>query len=547
MTGTTTTINGPGGSAIGNALSTLLLADDIVPGSTPSYELCKQIYLYHPLGAKIAEKAIEIAQSQPRKLACPDSPEERVVEAFENEWHKVGADGHIFNLMVQSRIYGISSIAMLINDTEPSDPVDFVKLFQQKLSFNVYDPLNTAGSLVLSQNPLDMDFQHATEIRVSGAVFHRSRTCVMMNERPIYINFTSSAFGFVGRSVYQRSLFPLKSFIQTMVADDMVSRKAGVIVAKIKQPGSIIDNAMLKMFGFKRQVVKEAETYNVISISPEEFIESINLQNLEGPLKTARHDIIENIASATPMPSKLLTEESFAEGFGEGTEDAKSVARYVDRVREQMKPIYDYFDKIVQHRAWNPEFYDTIQKDFPDEYGDIDYQGAFYRWKNSFKTQWPSLLKEPESEMIKVDEVRLRAVIAMLEMLIPQMATPELAENKASLIQWGVDNFNSLKLLFDSPLLLDYQTIMEAAAVQPATQLPGTGAPGEADPEAPPAGAAAPGEEGKLPKPPESPGATGSPATPSGGKMKPLAALDSLREAVARLPQRPRLVKNGND
>ena len=42
-------------SGVGSSLQQILEADDIVPGSSPSYELCKLIYTYHTLGAKIVE------------------------------------------------------------------------------------------------------------------------------------------------------------------------------------------------------------------------------------------------------------------------------------------------------------------------------------------------------------------------------------------------------------------------------------------------------------------------------------------------------------
>ena len=422
-------------STLGTSLQQLLTTnDDIVPGAEPSYELCKLIYTFHPLGAKLVEKPVEIAQSQPREVSVPDH--------------------HIMNVARLARVYGIASIAMVTKDTKTEEPVDFENLWKADISFNSYDPLNTAGSLVLNQNPLAMDFQHTTDIRVAGSVFHRSRSCVIMNESPIYIQYTNSAFGFVGRSVYQRSLYPLKSFLQTMIADDLVARKSGVLVAKMKQAGSIIDNAMQKMFGIKRNVVKEAENNNVISIGDQEDVMSLNLQNLEGPLNTARKHILENIAAAAGMPAKLITEESLAEGFGEGTEDAKAIARYIDRVREQLQPVYAYFDKIVMHRAWNPDFYKTIQRDFP-EYAEMGYTQAFYKWKNSFVAKWPNLLTEPDSELVKVDEVKLRAVIAWVQVLLPELDQ----ENKARIIEWATDNFNSLKFLFDQPLELDYEEI----------------------------------------------------------------------------------------
>ena len=46
-------INGVG-SVFGTQLEALLNAEDIAPGSDVSYETAKLVYLYHPLGGKIA-------------------------------------------------------------------------------------------------------------------------------------------------------------------------------------------------------------------------------------------------------------------------------------------------------------------------------------------------------------------------------------------------------------------------------------------------------------------------------------------------------------
>jgi hypothetical protein len=472
-------------SNMGAALQQIMDTDSSI-GNAISYEQCKDLFIYHPLGRKLVEVPLEIAQSQKRELSVPDSPETRVVEAFENEWTRLRVDDLIMNQMRLARIYGIASAAVLQTDVAVAEPLDFENLYRAELSVNVYDPLNTAGSLVLHQDPMAIDFQHAVQIAVNGNAFHRTRTVVMMNEAPIYLQYEASGYGFVGRSVYQRSLFPLKSYLRLMEADDLVSTKLGALVAKIKQPGSIINNAMMKLFGQKREVVKEARNGGVISISPEEAIESLNFQNLDGPMEVVRKHILENIASAAGMPSKLLTEEAFVEGFGEGTEDAKAIARYIDRVREQMQPLYDFYDRLVMYRAWNPQFYAIMQKEFP-EYAQVPFKQAFYQWKNSFVAKWPSLLTEPDSELVKVDEVRLRAVLAWLQLMLPQ-ADPD---NKARMIEWAVDNFNALKFLFDTPLQLDYEELanftpepamgpgMPGQGMQPHPGMPGGGgAPG---------------------------------------------------------------------
>lgn len=444
------------GANLGNSLQDILMAQDILPGDGPSYQLCKTLYSFHPLGAKLADQPISIAQSQSRRISVPEGPEDRLVEAFEREWKAIGADKHIFNCARLARVYGITTLALLTENVSPADPINFEGLSDASIGVNVFDPLNTAGSLVLNQDPNAIDFQKVIGISVQGQNYHRSRTVTLQNGDPLYIEYTSSAFGYVGQSIYQRALYQMKSFISTMVTDNLVAVKAGVLVAKTKQASSVIDRMMAQVGAIKRAFVKEAQTNNVIQIDVDECIESLDLHNLDGAFGMARKNIIENIASAAATPAKLLLNDTFAEGFGEGSEDAKHVAQYIDRIRIWMDPLYDFFDRVVRYRAWNKEFYATIQKDFPDEYEGKPYTTAFYEWSNSFAAEWPSLLAEPPSELVKVDETKLKAVIEMLKALLPDMDP----ENRVLLIQWAADNFNALKLLFPNPLVLDYDALL---------------------------------------------------------------------------------------
>jgi hypothetical protein len=144
-------------------------------------------------------------------------------------------------------------------------------------------------------------------------------------------------------------------------------------------------------------------------------------------------------------------------GFGEGTEDAKAVAGYIDRFRIEMQPAYDFMDEIVQRRAWSPEFYETIQKDFPEDWGDVAYKDAFYAWRNAFTAEWPSLLTEPDSEKAQTDDVKLKAIIAAVEIFKSEMDPA----NKVNLFRWAQDNINENKIMFTVPLDLDFQTLAE--------------------------------------------------------------------------------------
>lgn len=450
------------GSFLGNALSEMLVAPDIEPGDQPSYELAKILWLMHPLGKKLVEAPITIAQSQQREIAIPDSPEDFVRDQFVKQWEDDRVDEVIYNVVAVSRAYGIGSLAVVCEDVPPEQPISPKDLAKLPISFSVYDPLNTAGSLVLNQDPRAIDFMKVTTIAVSGQPFHRSRTVTIMNERPVYIAYTSSAFGFVGRSVFQRALFPLKSFIQTMVTDDLIVKKSGVFIAKLSTAGAIIDQIMQAAAGIKRLFIQQSTNGNVISIGKDEEIETLNMQNIDGAYGMARKDILENIATAADMPAIILKQETFAEGFGEGTEDAKMVAGFVDSFRRHVSPVYSFMDRIIMRRAWNEDFYAVVQKKYP-QYAGVPYEDAFFKWQASFRAKWPSLLTEPDSEKVKTDDVKLKAIIATVEVFGPMMDP----ENKATLIGWAQDNINNNKIMFQSPMILDLQALEEYEPPQP--------------------------------------------------------------------------------
>ncbi|HBQ2342218.1 TPA: DUF1073 domain-containing protein [Klebsiella quasipneumoniae] len=454
-------------------LITLLDSDDIQPGMSAGYQTCKTIYLFHPLGGKMVDRPIKMAMNESRTVHISQAYgiEQRLRDAFEREWKALGADKHIANAARISRIYGVSAIAMLVDNQESSSAVDYRTLYKHNVTFNILDPLNTAGSIVLNQDPNAQDFQRVDGIRVAGKPYHKSRCVVQQNEDPIYLAYNSAAFGFTGRSVYQRALFPLKSFIQTMRTDDMVSVKGGLLVTKIQGPSSVVNNMMQKLSGIKRMMLKRGKTGEVLQIGANDSIESIDLSNLEKPLDSSRNHILENIAAAADMPAIILNSETFAQGFGEGTEDARSVAVYIDNIREWLEPLYDYFIRICQYRAWSIEFFQSLRADFPELKN--TYSLYFSSWINNFEYRWPSSLKEPESEKVKVDEIRFKAIVSMLEVLLPQVNADD--ENRSLLIEWAQTNANANESLFPQRLDLDIDSLKANRPQQPQGDDPGGG------------------------------------------------------------------------
>lgn len=452
------------GIGLGNAFKTMLTAEDIQAGDNAGYELCKLIYLYHPHGSKIVDRPLTLATSKPRVLSVPGCAGDGtdLVEAFQKQWLADDCDEHVLNVGRLSRIYGPACIGIVVDGEDPNTPLDFSKLAKVKMSYNEWDPLNVAGSLVFNQDPNSTDFQKTAGVTVNGKVYDRTRVVVLQHENPIYIAYEASGFGYTGRSAYQRALLPLRQFIHLMMANGMVALKAGVLIAKIEHPSSAVDRIMNNFLGQKRQLVKEAETGNVISISTSEEITSIDLQNVNHAIETVRRNIIEDIAAGAGMPAKLLLEDTFAVGFGEGTEDSKAIAQYLATVRAWLQPVYELLDRCTMYRAWNEEFYAAIQLKHPEQYKDVPYAVAFADWQNAFKVEWPNLLEETDEEKAASEKVTMEAVVSVFEMLEPVIPPSE----KAKLVDWVMNNLNAKTHLFPSPLELDVAAIIDFAAEQ---------------------------------------------------------------------------------
>jgi len=471
------------GSAMSSDLMALMEQDAIDPGSDPGYEACKTIYTNHPLGSRMVDAPLEMAMSQERQIEIPGAPEEELKKAFKREWKRIGAigaDNIIFRGMQLSYIYGISTLACNVVDkdgvahpTEKILPMD--KLWELDIYFNIFDPLNTAGSLVLNQDPRAVDFMHPKQVSVGSDVWSNTKTLVLMHEQPIWIKWSNSAFGFVGRSVYQRAFYPLKSFLVSMLADQMIQDKLGLLVYNTKSPGSVINMAARAFKNMQRMAIKGARTNNVVSIGIEEAIASLNMEHVHTAGEYSRDNILKNIATAAGQPASLLNQETLAEGFGEGSEDAKTIARYIDRVRIEMNPAYDFMDSIVQRRAWNPTFYAEMQKKYPERYAGVNYETAFRDWQDAFTAVWPNLLTEPDSEKAKASQAKLDSATKLAETILSADPGPE---TKAEVCGWLADVANDEKEFYSSPLIIDTDTI---AAYEP---MPEAEAMGD-DPEKP--------------------------------------------------------------
>ncbi|MFZ4221343.1 hypothetical protein ACEV6Q_26375, partial [Enterobacter ludwigii] len=239
---------------VSSGLAKILDADEIKPGDDVGYKLCKDLWMFHPLGGKMVEKPIMMALCKTRTYEVETDPGERVVRRFTEVWERMKIEEKIRNLFFHSRCYGAASIGVGTHSEVSSDPLPDFGLKEEDVFINVWDPLNISGSAVTSQDPNSAEFQEPkSTLQVTSKKWHPSRTQTVFNGTPIYLEYQPSTFGFTGRSVFQRCLYPMKSFISTMVANNLAAQKCGVIVAKTQQNGSILDGFKSVVTGKKRE------------------------------------------------------------------------------------------------------------------------------------------------------------------------------------------------------------------------------------------------------------------------------------------------------
>ena len=451
---------------LSSELMQILDSDAIKPGTDVGYNTCKLLWQFHPLGGKLVEKPINMAMCKPRSYNVETDPDERVVRQFREVWERMGLNEKIKNLFYVSRCYGAAAIGVGTDGVTCKDPLPTFGLREEDVYINVWDPLNAAGSMVTDQNPNSRFFQQANAtLKIASKSWHPSRTLKIFNGTPIYLEYQNSTFGFTGRSVFQRVLYPMKSYIGTMVANNLVAKKAGVLVAKTEQNGSVASGIMAAATGKKRENVKISENEGVLSIGTKDDIESLNLQNIDKALSTARDNIISDIAAGSDVPAILIKEEAFSNGFGEGKEDSKAISQYVDGVRQAIEPVMDYFERLVRYIAWNEDFYTSLKNDYPDIITE-DYQTTFRMWEREFDAGWQELVEESPDKRRESDSKVVQQAGALFSIMAQQLDP----ENRAMAAEWLASVTNATETYGDSPMIIDKEALSKYQPPPPQDQ-----------------------------------------------------------------------------
>ncbi|WP_176322383.1 hypothetical protein [Burkholderia vietnamiensis] len=382
-----------------------LVNEVIEPGTGLSYQLAKQIYLEHPMGQRAVDNVINLAFSQERTIS--GIPED-AKKAFKSAWAAARADTAIKNCARHARIYGLGTLVDLGGGT-----------------FKIYDPLLTAGSMVGNiSEPLARDFLTPNDPVVRDFKFTPQNSVVAFNGTPIYLAYAQSAFGYTGRSVYYNMLPQLAAFLVSMEVDALVLKKSGVLVAKTKPVGAAANRMSHWWQRKKASDVKRSLNGNVLAIETDEDISTLNMANTADAMTTARNNVISNIATALDAPAVILQNDVLTNGFGEGKEDSKVIAQFVERYRNEIEHIFEFMIPRIQELAWTEEWYASFVMANP-AYASISFQSATNFWRNNFEYKWPNYLTEPDKEKREGQERIFNAYKALYETLQAGVQNPE--------------------------------------------------------------------------------------------------------------------------
>lgn len=357
-----------------NQLQDLLLANDIEAGSVASYQVCKAIYNYHPLGAKIVSSSVYNAFANGRTVSFVDINDSQLVDDYNNLFFSLDCQRVINQAIILSRVYGSSAIYVGHKGKDLSLPLEIHP--DDDIYFNVLDPLTFNAYNSDSLNQLSDNYlRHGDNITIAGSVVHPSRLLFInnRNEMPTYGEFSASSFGFNGRSDYQRCLVLLRTYIRVLQADEFIIDKAGSVIAKIDAGNagfSNISSAITKAYrsmiqqlrGSPESSAKGRYSGGVITIGHDDTIETLNLQNINETVEGVRKRLLNDIASCCNMPASIMSDEAMAQGFSDGKEDALKEARYLKSVQNNAIFIYDWLDGILIKQLLNDSIVHRTKK-----------------------------------------------------------------------------------------------------------------------------------------------------------------------------------------
>lgn len=371
-----------------------------------TYQECKDIYRFWPLGKRVASSLPNFAMSADREIIVKDSPSE-IVDQFKKTAESLQLDKQIRKCSIYSRVFGLAAMFVACENVAVTKNLTRKDVLNNRIVFNVLDPLNIAGIRV-NQDANSLQYQKVEQIQINGGqVVGSKRATAIFNDLPLYLKFSPSTFSFSGPSIYQNMTGVIKSWNRAIVALERIATKAGSIVVK---SNSLAHASGIDIAATKRnlQLIRNMENDGIAALNEGGEIEFFQLNGV------AEIDSIINQLNTSLMmalsdtPSAILLDKNLANGFADGSEDMKAIIMSVDNFRKlALSPLYNFADPFVMYKAWDDEFIETMKKEYPDLYRGMSNIEILTSWVQGFSFKWGNLYPEPEKDRLDTNSVKL--------------------------------------------------------------------------------------------------------------------------------------------
>lgn len=364
-----------------------------------SYQECKDIYTYWPLGKRIASALPTFAMSAEREVKFGNLPPV-VAEVFKECCVKYNINHLIKQVAIYARVFGVAGIYVSHTKADKLKPLKNQDYENGEIGFNVLDPLVMNGATI-SQDPLSQDFQKLESFKINGHSVDANRVCAVFNDIPFYLRWVSSTFNWGSPSVYQNMYGLIKSWNRCVVALERMATKAGSVIVKSRDT-AVLNATTVEAAKKTLTLIRDMQNDGAAMIEKDGDVEFFNLTGV---------DVVDSIISQmnqlilmalADTPSAILLDKDLAQGFGEGSEDMKALLMAVDSFRAQiLRPLYDFVDGVLLRVCFNESKLTELLKEYKKDIKCKSTAELRELILKEYRFEWGNLY--PETEATKLD------------------------------------------------------------------------------------------------------------------------------------------------
>ena len=385
---------------------------------------------YHPLMLAITGKPFLDALSRGFEYVFDDAPpeaKERFAKVADSATQPVI---RVFKLALS---YGAAGIGIVVSGEDASKPIDtgwFSQNLENGFSFNTFDSLVTAGSFITDLDPNSTEFQKVIDFSVRGKRYHFSRCKAVFNplEDPNYLQYESSAYGFVSASILKRALPALQQYLRLRIAETLLTKKVASFVIKQDVKQSVYEKISETINSFKRSKVEDLTGGDAITIGIDDSIESFDLANSSQTINALDELNMNSLASSTGWQASYLKHSMLSTGFADGSNDAAQIDKMLYSVQRFTKELFEWIDDILFYIAWTDGFIDEIANQSPDLYRGKTRNQIRQLWRTGYERKFNPPTAEQPKDKAAANGDFLEALTKAVSLIMQTAGNPTLTE-----------------------------------------------------------------------------------------------------------------------